>query len=415
MSNNLKRLTTLVGLFFTSSVLTACATYQNKVEGAREALKRGDYEASLKDLEPLAKEENGDQLVYLLDYGVALQIAGKVPESNRILLKADKLSEQVDYQSVSRIAGSLALNEEMVQYKGDTFEKIFINGYLAMNFLELNQLDDALVEARRINEKYRKYRADEKKAFELNSFSKYLSAMVWEASRSYDDAYIAYEESYKIDPTISTIGDDLVRSSKLARRDDTYKKWKKQFPQVVEKPEWSDRSLGELVVIYQQGWGPRKAPSPDARAMPTLIPTTNQTQKARLTVEGKPAIISLPIYNVQSAAMKTLADDQGILLAKRIAAVAAKEVLASQVRQKDELLGALTWIALHASERADLRQWSTLPQTIQTARIYLKPGKYKFDLQGLDYSGNPTSENKLNQEVEIKVGQKKFVIWRSLK
>ena len=132
-------------------------------------------------------------------------VAGKLKESNQVFMQADRLAELIDYQSVSRIAGSLAFNEEMVQYKGDTFEKIFINAYLAMNFLQMGQLDDALVEARRINEKYLKYRADEKQAFELNSFSKYLSAVIWEASRSYDDAYIAYAEAYKIDPTISTI------------------------------------------------------------------------------------------------------------------------------------------------------------------------------------------------------------------
>jgi hypothetical protein len=81
-------------------------------------------------------------------------------------LKADRLSEQVDYQSVSRIAGSLALNEEMVQYKGDTFEKFFINAYLAMNFLALGDFDSALVEARRINQKYLKFRAEEAKSFQ---------------------------------------------------------------------------------------------------------------------------------------------------------------------------------------------------------------------------------------------------------
>ncbi len=410
-----KRLTTVVGLFFSLNMLTACATYQNKVQEARDALQRRDYDASLKSLEPLATKEDGDQLVYLLDYGVALQVSGKVKESNSALLKADRLSEQVDYQSVSRIAGSLALNEEMVQYKGDTFEKIFINGYLAMNFLELGQLDDALVEARRINQKFLKYRADEKKSFELNPFSKYLSGMIWEASRDYDDAYIAYEEAYKIDPTISTLPEDLIRAAKLSRREDALRRWKKQFPQVKERSEWTDKSLGELVVIYQQGWGPRKAQSRDSAAMPTLHPVYSRTQKLQLAVDGQSPVISQSIYDVQNAAIKTLLDDQGILLAKRVAALATKEVLASQVRQKNELLGAVAWIALHASERADLRQWSLLPQTIQTARIYLKPGKYKYTLQGLDASLNATGESVVNQEVEIRPGQKRFVIWRSLK
>ncbi|KHD88471.1 MAG: hypothetical protein OM95_08110 [Bdellovibrio sp. ArHS] len=413
MKLNLQRLTPVVGLFL-ALYLTGCATYQNKVQEARAALSRRDYDKALADLKPLAESPNDDQLVYLLDYGVALQVAGRLKESNQIFLQADRLSELVDYQSVSRIAGSLALNEEMVQYKGDTFEKIFINAYLAMNFLELNQLDDALVEARRINEKYLKYRADEKKAFELNSFSKYLSAMIWEASRSYDDAYIAYAEAYKIDPSISTIREDLIRSAKLARRMDSYQDWKKKFPEVKEESSWYDRSMGELVIIYQQGWGPRKAPSRSEYRFPTLVPVFSETQKARLNVVGK-NYLSREIYDVQSAAIETLNEDQGILIAKRVAGVATKAVLSDQVRQKDELLGALTWIALNVADRADVRQWSTLPQTIQTIRVPLAPGKYIYSIDGLDMSGASTGEGLENREIEIRAGQKKFVIWRSLK
>lgn len=409
----LRRLTPVVGLFFSLSLL-GCATYQNKVTGARDALARRDFAAALKDLKPLANQTNGDQLVYLLDYGVALQLAGQYKESNDVFLQADRLAEQIDYHSVSRIAGSLALNEEMVQYKGDTFEKIFINAYLAMNFLEMGKLDDALVEARRINEKFLKYRADEKKAFELNSFSKYLSAVTWEASRSYDDAYIAYNEAYKIDPTISTIHEDLIRSAKLARRMDSYQAWKKQFPEVKEDPAWYDKTRGELIVIYQQGWGPRKAPGPGEYRFPTLLPVYSETQQARLNVSSK-SYLSREVYDVQKAAIETLRDDQGILVAKRVAGLATKAVLSDQLRQKNELLGSLAWIAMNVADRADVRQWSTLPQTIQIIRVPLAPGKYSAIVEGLNMSAAPTGEVSDERTIEIKPGQKKFIVWRSLK
>lgn len=409
-----QRLTPIVvGLFFSLS-LVGCATYQNKVQVARDSLANRDYQKALDSLKPLADEEGKDQLVYLLDYATALQIAGRLKESNQVFLQADRLSELVDYHSVSKIAGSLALNEEMVQYKGDTFEKIFINAYLAMNFLEMGNLDDALVEARRINEKYLKYRQDDKKKFELNSFSKYLSAVVWEASRSYDDAYIAYNEAYKIDPTISTIREDLIRSAKLARRMDTYKDWKKKFPEVTEQDSWYDKKLGEIVIIYQQGWGPRKISSPNEYRFPSLAPVYSQTQRARLTITDK-SYLSKEVYDVQQAAIATLKEDQGLLIAKRLAGVATKAVLSDQVRQKNELLGSLTWIALNVADRADVRQWSTLPQTIQTVRVQLPPGKYQIHLDGLNSSDTPTGESLEGREVEIKSGQKKFVVWRSLK
>lgn len=411
----LLRLTFFVGLFFTSGLL-GCATYQSKVDTARTAVETGNPEKAVQELKPLAEKEDGDQLVYLLDYATALQMAGNIKESNQAFLKADRLADLVDYQSVSRIAGSLALNEEMVQYKGDTFEKIFINAYLAMNFLELGKLDDALVEARRINEKYLKYRADEKKNFELNSFSKYLSALVWEANRSYDDAYIAYAEAYKIDPTISTIQEDLIRSAKLARRMDSYKDWKRKFPEVQEEDAWYDRRKGELVVIFQQGWGPRKTASNNEYRFPVLQPVFSETQKARLVISSSPKVlISEHVYDVQEAAIATLQEDQGILLAKRLAGIATKAVLSDQLRQKNEALGAIAWIAMNVADRADVRQWSFLPQTIQTIRINLPPGKYRFSLEGLNNNLGSTGESLPEREVEIKAGQKKFVVWRSVR
>ena len=104
---------------------SGCATYQDQVRESRKLISSGNAEQSLGKFQELAAKEDGDQLVHLLDYGVALQIANKYPESNEVLLRSDKLADELDYHSVSRLAGSMLTSEEVVQYKGDTFEKIF--------------------------------------------------------------------------------------------------------------------------------------------------------------------------------------------------------------------------------------------------------------------------------------------------
>src|SRR5689334_14642284 len=105
-------------------VLSACSTYQTKVGHARDLMRDGNYEKAVSVLEPLANAESDDQLVYLLDYGVALQLAGRYDDSIKAFLKADKLAEIQDYHSLSRVAGLLLLNEGMVQYKGEDYEKL---------------------------------------------------------------------------------------------------------------------------------------------------------------------------------------------------------------------------------------------------------------------------------------------------
>ena len=234
-------------------LLAGCATYQSKVFKSRQLVESGQISEATSQLKVLADQEGDDQLIYVLDYATLLQYAGDFKESNQYFFKALKLIDQFDYQSVSRVSGSLLFNEEMVQYKGDTFEKIFVNAFLALNFLELNDLDSALVETRRINQKYQTYRQEEKKNFEMNSFATYLSAMIWEADGKYDDAYIAYKDAYKIDKNIGTIDDDLVRTAKKSQRMDDYKKLKAEFSQVKEDPSWYDKSQGEVIVIFQNG------------------------------------------------------------------------------------------------------------------------------------------------------------------
>lgn len=411
---SVKRLTLAVSLLL-SFFIFGCATYQSKTAHAKSSLINGKYTEAIDDLKPLAYKEDGDQLVYLLDYATTLQIAGNYQESISAFLKADRLADMADYHSLGRQAGSLLLNQEMVQYKGDTFEKIFINAYLAMNYLQRGLVDDALVEARRINEKYIRYRQEEKKDFELNSFSKYLSALIWESSKNYDDAYIAYAEAFEIDPSLSNLKSDLIRTAKLAKRYDAYKEWRRKFPEIIEDKNWNDKSLGELILIYQQGWGPKKIPAPGEYRLPTLMPVESETKSARLIINNQDSVSTSLIYNVQDAAIKTLQDDYDSLIAKRMAGIAAKAVASDQIRQKNQLLGDLTYIALTISDRADLRQWSTLPQSIQIARISLPPGRYKYQIEGINNVGVISQEAKSEDQIEIKAGQKKFIIWRSVK
>lgn len=403
-------------LIFTYFFFVGCATYQTKLEGPRGKLQRGEVESALQELKALSEKEDGDQLVYLLDYATALQFAGRYDESAKVFIRADRLSEQLDYVSASRVLGATLASEEMVQYKGDTFEKTFINALMALNFLQSDNLDSAMVEARRINEKYIKLRGEDKKSYELNPFAKYLSALIWEADKRYDDAYIAFAEAYKIDPTIRYIQEDLIRTAYKSQRQMELQKWQKAFPDIKIKPEWKDRKQSELIVIFLQGWGPRKRPDPDSPRFPILSPVRSMTYSINAQIDGGVSSQSSVIYNVETAAIQTLNDDRASLIARRLGAAVAKEVVADQIRQKNELLGAVAWIAMHASDRADLRQWSTLPETIQILRLPLSGnGKtQKLKIQELT-SSNSESGEPHEFEIESRPGKTKFFIYRSLR
>jgi uncharacterized protein len=405
---NLKKTFILLVLF----AGTSCATYQSQTTGPRNLLKNGQMTEALEQFKILAEKNDRDQLVHLMDYAMALQIAGHYKESSQAFIKADKLVDLNDYHSASNVVSATLGGEEMIQYKGESYEKFLINTMNAINFLMLGQYDEALVEARRINDKISKMKMDGRDPYELSPFARYLAGILWEAQKKYDDAYIEYEGAYTLDAGNPLLPGDLIRSSKLARRSETHKKWKSEFPSTGDNPAWYDKNKGELIVIFQAGWGPEKRARQQYR-FPELYHVHSQTQQAKVIVDGK-AETTRSVYNVEGVAMATLEKDFGALVARRVGGIAAKAVVADQVRQKNELLGSIAWVAMNIADRADLRHWSTLPQTIQMVRWPLSPGKYKITLQGKDYSGIPTNDI-YESEITVKAGQKTFINWRALK
>ena len=399
---------------------SGCATYQNKVAPARELLANQQCDPAIKMLEDLSQKPDGDQLIHLLDYAAALQVCGDYKKSNQFFLKAEKLADEIDYVSVSRVAGATLLNEEMVQYKGDTFEKLFINVSLALNFMQLGQFDSALVEVRKINQKFLKHKADDKKNFELSSFAKYLSALIWEADRKYDDACIDYREAFFLDTVYRKVGLDMLRGCFKADRQGEFKDLVTKMNATNEEIKLAKQfDKTELVLVFMQGWGPRKQPRADAPSFPQLVSVNSNTHflKAEV-VDSQDKVLdtyqSDPVYSVEKAAIATLNADYNLLVARRIGARVAKEVIASQIRQQDKALGQIAWLVMVASERADLRQWSIYPKSVHTVRIPLKPGKHRIRLTGLNIYLND-SEKLPDITVNIRGGEKKFELIRSLK
>jgi hypothetical protein len=402
-----------IALTAVAALMTACASYQSRVEEARNLLKLGENQKAADKLKPLAEKENDDQLVYLFDYGTALQSASDFKDSNNIFLKADQVADIVDYHSLSRDAGSILLNEGLVQYKGDDYEKVLINAMLAVNFLMLHDKENALVETRRLNEKLYKYKFEAKRNYEQNPFAFYLSALIWESDRNYDNAYIDFNKTYEVKSDIPYLRQDLIRAAINADRGDEVEKWKRQFPEIQVRPEWKNKDYGEIVLIYEQGWGPRKRPRPGFPRIPKLFPTPSFTQRAKLVVDGVGEEFSQTVFSVQDVAIKTLEDQYAGLIAKRVAGIAAKAVVADQIAQRNKLLGQLAFIGMNLADQADLRQWSTLPQTFQIAKILVPAGHYQAGAVGLSFSGTPTGEMLPKRDIVVDPHQKTFILWRS--
>lgn len=397
------------------SGLTGCATYQSELQESRELIAKGEWSQAAQRLEAKAFSENRDQLVYLLDYASIRHYEGNFKESNRAFALADKLAEKLDYISLSDKSTSFLVTEELKAYQGDTFEKIFINAFAAMNYLQLGDLENALVEARRLNEKYVFLRREgETKKFAQNFYGKYLSALLWEASGDYADAFIAYKEAFEIDPHIGFLKQDLVRTALLSARTEDFKRMKEQFPDIEIQEHWRRKDYGELILVFQEGWGPRKDFSPGNHKLPYLRRQSFITDAAQLEIQGVGTFTSHLVYDVAESAINTLNDDLPALIAKRVAAQVLRDQIAFNNRNRDNgLATAAAWIALSVADRADLRQWSMIPNTIQMVRVYLPKGIYQGHVKGIDGKGGPTGESRDFEKIVIQPRKKTFLFFKS--
>lgn len=374
-----------------------------------------EYEKAIEVLRPLADKEGDDHLVYLLDLATVLHLAGKYDESIKTFLRADDIAAVKDYHSLTRLAGSILLNEGMVQYKGDDFEKVFIHVFLALNFLMKSDLDGALVEARRTNEILQKFRDEAKKDYDQNALAFYLSGLIWEADKKWDDAYISYKDALTRDPTNKIFQKDVYRLSQFAdRQDETRVLFKKlnistENAQKLAKENPIAKGDSELIFILQNGRGPVKKPHPSFPRIPKLYPSDTSAKSMQVEISGQsfPTGVTREtqtIFSVTEVSIKTLDDQYATLIAKRAAGIAAKYAVAKEVGKKDDLLGAIAWIGMNLADQADLRQWSTLPGDFQVVRIPLPPGKYMVSVK---------SDDTPPREIQIRANRKTFLTWRA--
>jgi len=230
--------------------------------------------------------------------------------------------------------------------------------------------------------------------------SLYLSAMIEEANKDWDKALHRLKKAYDLNPNLEYLHEDLIAPELRApwgRRRRVEEKW----PDV--KPA-NFKEVGEVVLVYQQGWGPQKRPHPGFPRIPKLYPVYSP-QRARLDVEGE-----APAIRDRGQRDRCRNQDPGRrhagLIAMRAAGIGAKAVVADQIRQKNDCSGnRLDWHERRGpSGSAPVGEPAS---SFQIAKLRLKPGTYKVHAVGLDSAGNPTGEVSESWEVKV-VRIKKF-------
>ena len=177
---------------------------------------------------------------------------------------------------------------------------------------------------------------------------------------------------------------------------------------------------GELVVLLHGGLAPLKyeksitMTNPNTGrllrvALPAYRARPRMLAHARVTIEEH-SVLTEPVEDLSAIAIKTLDAKMPAIMARTLARMVTKDVLARETGNHGStqgLLGLAVNVANTLTERADTRSWFTLPGQIQLARLALTPGEYvaKIELLGTEGQSLQTDERR----VTLRKGEKTYI------
>ncbi|MDH5774830.1 MAG: hypothetical protein OEZ57_07935, partial [Nitrospirota bacterium] len=219
-----------------------------------------------------AKEEYGtkSRLLFLMDQGMVLHLAGQYAESNSVLEEAHLLIEDLYTKRLRDEAASLLVNEARQPYEGAPHEHVMVNVVKALNYAAQQQWNEALVEARRIDHRLNVLSDKEegKDRYHEDPFARYLVGLLYDIAGDTNNAYVGYrkaEQIYKenVGWTRVMLPDvlkrDLIRTANRLGLQGEAKQYQEKFPEVANPTSVSPRgNLAQIVVVSYHGKGPKK-------------------------------------------------------------------------------------------------------------------------------------------------------------
>ncbi|GET33870.1 hypothetical protein PbJCM13498_27330 [Prolixibacter bellariivorans] len=459
----MKKIVVLIGLcilplFF----FTGCATYYQKNQAFYQAFESGNIDNAEKIIvQAKSKVKPKDRLLYLLNRGVTTRMLGDYRESIKLFGEADHMIE--DY-STNYGAEALALisNPMATPYRAEDFEKVLIHFYQALNYIDLKQYDDALVECRRINlqlyainDKY----PDHKNRYQDDAFAQLLTGLIYDALKDYNNAFISYRNAYNVYQNSyakefgltapEQLKHDLVRTAALTGFGQEQHKYEAEFGFQYQPtdtigssavffwlnglgPVKSEWSVNFALVKGEGGWGTfvndeyglsfpvylgglssnEKSGLNDLRFIRVAMPRYSDRQpvynEATLTTaSGKSYPLEIA-EDIDAITHKTLHDRLLREMGKAILRLAAKKSVEAVATKKNDALGMLVSLANAVTEKADTRNWQTLPYEVGYIRIPLKTGSNNLTLHLAP--GNQTQTFNVNGQS----GETRFITYHTL-
>ena len=447
-----------IGLFILLG-LSACMTFYTRYAKFNSAFENGNLKEASSILKKDKKaEENRNRFLFFVNQGVVLHMMGQYQLSNQYFEKAYQFSENYRRNYLEDAASFLG-NPTITTYKGEDHEVLYLNFYKALNYIYLGDYNAALVECKQMNIRVGQFNDKYKKDSRLtdNAFIHLMMGVIYEANKDVNNAFIAYRNAYntykeqyskhfntKIPEQLKK---DLLRTSHIMGFDNEYNQYRKEFGFEYDK---SEKGKGTLVYFWLNGLGPVKwewsinftvvkgqggyvtfvnedlglnfnfrtndqsgdGGLNDLRLLrvtfPKYLERNNVFNSAIISAAGKKSKLSL-VEPVNDIAFKSLEDRMLLELGKSLLRVGLKKAAEAKARKENEYAGTAVTLINAFTEKADTRNWQTLPHDIHYGRLSLPEGQHNVTLET---NGKSTSQT--SKSVNIRKGRYTFQTFHSL-
>ena len=410
--------------------LTGCATHMIRLQPVRAAFQRGDVAEADRLIAHELEQRSGEEDLLLLDRAMVTLADGRPADAERMLRRARDSFDHLEEESPAETTWSMLSDDDARAYHGEDYEKVLVRAMLALSNL-VQGGDDAEAYSLQVIDKQQRIVAaaaqpdgtNPKASYQQVALAPYLRGLLREEThRDYDDAARNFQLVVDWQPDFRPGRAHLARAAGGSH---------------------SRRGHGVVHVFALVGHGPFKA---EVEEMPTstslliadqilstqlgttLPPTVAPIKVPRIVAApGAAGTVQVAVGDWAAGQTETITDvsqmairQQEALLPTTLArAVARRTVKKGTIYGVKQGLGMreglpslaldVAGVAWEASENADTRCWSLLPDRIQVLRLELPVGTHTLEMRPLDRQGQPLGQP-VPQTVTVADGRNTYLL-----
>ncbi|MBR2462549.1 MAG: hypothetical protein IKB33_05390 [Spirochaetaceae bacterium] len=371
-----------------------------------------------------------DEVLLHLDRGMLSHYAGEFERSNQELAEAERKIEEYYAKSVTQAISAYLVNDTVVDYSGEVFEDIYTNIFMALNYIQLGDVEGAFVEIRRFDNKLRaasaKYsdmisQANKESGsnggetievpdmeFHNSALARYLSMILYRSRGQLDSASIdmrylnsafaSQPDIYNF-PVPSSLAQELEIPEGKARLNVM------AFSGLAPVKEEEEERLFSISGDFYYKIAYPRMQSRDSAVKSikvTVIPL--QDESGQMMAATSRSVSMEPLESISNIALDTFAQHQALIYLRAMVRSITKAVSTAvwgglADNTSDVGLGLLfsvaqlaSTVATEATERADVRCTRFLPGFAWVTGVWLDPGSYRIVIEYKNSSGQVVSQ-----------------------